>query len=113
MTTTEQPRHMEVATEIKRQLGPQFCIMTGAHSFAGSPDELGALSFRLPRNDFNAKRINAVRIVLNYNDTYTVTFFKTHGTSIKTISEQSDVYCDDLRAVFYKHTNLITYMGQQ
>lgn len=109
--TTE--RHMEVAQEIKRQLGPAFCVMTGARDFVASTEGLGRLTFRLPRNGHNVKRINIVRITLEVSDTYTVRFERMrldgdHMPTFELIAERSDVYNEDLRAVFTAETNLMT-----
>lgn len=105
-------QYMAVANEIKRQLGPHFPIMTGAKDWLGTADGEGSLVFSLPRNGFNAKRINKVRVMLCADDTYTVTFWKIRGAKVTVIAEVSDVYCDNLREVFTAETNLMTSLSR-
>lgn len=102
MTTTQ--TDMTIATEIKRQLGDaRFAMMTGAHTFVGGER---FLLFALKRGAKDG--INKVRITLDPSDTYTVEFFRIRGVNVTTVSKVSDVYCDQLQAVFTRATGLYT-----
>lgn len=100
---------LDVANTILAQLGgPRFLAMTGAKGLVGGP---AALSFKLPRGAKDG--INAVRVVLDASDTYTVAFLKVgrRGTySVKTIAETSGVYGDGLQALFTSRTGLHTHL---
>jgi hypothetical protein len=100
------PKPLVVATEILHQLGGgRLQAMTGARNFVGSED---ALSFRIPK----AKRgINYVRVTLDPADTYTMTFRRIHGMTIKDVCEMSGVYHDQLSAIFEETTGLRTSLG--
>lgn len=96
---------MQIANTILEQLGGRrFALMTGAKHFVGSDD---ALSFRLPSN-FASNGINAVRVRLEADDTYTVQFSKVRGTKVSLIATEDTVYCDTLRATFKRITGLDT-----
>lgn len=74
-----------VVQTIYRQIGGgKFKVMTGAKDFVSHNEECGGLSFKLPR--FTGVKINYVKIVLNGNDLYDVTFgriFKNEYTILK------------------------------
>ncbi len=89
---------MTVAKTILDQLGGgRLVAMTGAKGFIGSEN---ALSFKIGRN---AKAVNAVRVVLEPSDTYTVQFFGRMG---KLKAEVSDVYVENLCKVFETNTGM-------
>lgn len=94
-----------VAKTILQQLnGNMFLRMTGARQLTVNET---TLSFRLPNDKgFVKNKINAVRIKLEDNDTYTVTFMRIWGTNINTISEVENVYADTLRSTFTSYTGL-------
>lgn len=94
-----------VAQEILNQLGGnKFVVMTGARGFVKSDD---SLSFKLPSN-FARDGINSVVVKLGADDTYSVSFFKIRGTSVKEVSAHSDVYADQLQELFTSETGLDT-----
>ncbi len=100
---------METANTILAQLGGgKFLAMTGAKGLLALSAPNG-LQFKLPAN-FARDGINSVRILLDPSDTYTVEFWKVRGTSIKQISTLSDVYADQLQAVFTQATGLDTHL---
>lgn len=116
----EQAQAKQVAETILQQLGNGFIGMTGAKAFvfrSGEPFGLGALQFKLPSNPFNAKGINHVSIVLDANDTYTMTFSKKRKAFVRkgirydakeTIyATHTNVYCDELQRIFTNETNLL------
>lgn len=93
-----------VAETILAQLGGnRFRAMTGAKQFVGSET---ALTFKLPRGAKDG--INAILIVLDANDTYTVTFYKVRGLKVATVTEVSFIYADQLRPLFTAKTGLYT-----
>jgi len=106
----------EVAKTILAQLGGgRFVAMTGARKMSGDED---TLLIHLPAR-FAKDGITAVKIKLEANDTYTMTFYKvtkargqwTGGTTYLTIAEVEDVYNDSLRSVFESKTGLATSLG--
>ena len=96
---------MNTAQTILHQLGGnRFALMTGAKNFLAAPD---ALHFKLPCN-FAKDGINAVRVTLAGDDTYTVDYLRARGTSLKTVSCSSGIYCDRLQSDFSAVTGLAT-----
>lgn len=111
MTTTAN-KNTTVATTILQQLGGgRFVTMTGAKHVFSDGD---ALVFQLPRN-FAKDGINAVRVQLEADDTYTVTFTKIGtartGYASKIVARHENVYADSLRQVFTSTTGLETSLG--
>jgi len=95
---------LQIAKTILSQLGGnRFVAMTGAKSFGyDSKGSSVSLQFRIGRN---AKQVNIVKI--NYirgKDLYEMEFYK--GT--KLLKKVSNVYADQLRKIFTKHTGLYT-----
>ncbi len=107
----EPARAQVIANEIWRQLGGRrFAVMTGAKNVTWSElDGIVTLEFRLPGSGgFTKDGINRVRVRLDASDTYTVTFQRVRGTTIKNVAEVDDIYADNLRDVFERHTGLRT-----
>lgn len=92
--------HQTIAETILQQLGGnRFLAMTGAnHLMYDGP----ALRFRLPRG---ARGVKHVKVALNQNDLYDVTFQTTTG---RVIAEEADVHCSSLQAVFTAVTGFDT-----
>ena len=95
---------LQIAKTILSQLGGnKFVAMTGAKSFGyDSKGSVVSLQFKIGRN---AKQVNIVRI--NYikgKDLYEMNFYK--GT--KLLKKVSNVYADQLRKIFTKHTGMYT-----
>ncbi len=95
---------LQIAKTILSQLGGnRFVAMTGAKSFGyDSKGSVVSLQFKIGRN---AKQVNTVRI--NYikgKDLYEMNFYK--GT--KLLKKVSNVYADQLRKIFTKHTGMYT-----
>jgi len=100
MTTTES---QTIAAEILNQLGgSRFVAMTGAKMFT---HDGASLRFRLPSR-FAREGINFVKVTLTAADDYTVEFGKVWGLNYKTITTQTGVYGDTLRASFTAATGL-------
>lgn len=84
-----------VANTILEQLGgAQFIALTGSHNFVGG-ERFVQFSIGSGAQD----GINKVRIVLEPNDTYTMTFYFRDGEY-----DYSDVYFDQLQDIFEKVT---------
>lgn len=99
----------EVASTIIDQLGGMNKLvgMVGASSFAHSDTNLGGVSFKFKMN----RKMNYCRVVLDFDDTYTVSFLKASPKyGVKVIQEQSNVYCDELIPLFEKTTGLYLHL---
>lgn len=97
------------ASIILEQLGGKgFSMMTGAKNFVTNGNDL---TFSLPgAGGFCKKGINRVNIELTPADTYNVAFYRLRGSKLVTVSEHTDIYCDDLRELFERETGLVTQM---
>ena len=100
---------IQVAETILSQLGGhKFVVITGAKHLCTLES---GLQFSLPGGRGFAKQgINKVQIILDPLDTYTVKFFKIRKMEIKTISEFTNIYSDDLQALFTRETGLYTHL---
>ncbi len=101
---------LSIANTIAKQLGGlnRLTLMTGARDFVGS-EEGRYLHIRLPRG--KAKDgINSIKITLDADDTYTMTFARQAGANggfkLITVKEIEGVYCDQLVKIFETTTGL-------
>jgi hypothetical protein len=95
--------NQEIATTILKQLGGnKFKVMTGAKNFAYGDSNL---TFKIGRN---SGKCNHVRVTLNSMDTYKMEFISVRGTTIKTVKEFNNVYCDQLQEIFTEVTGMYT-----
>ena len=98
---------MSVAQTILRQLGGnKFVTMTGAKQLIVYPD---ALSFQLPAGTTKNKA-NYVKITLNKNDLYDVSFCKIFRLEMRELSRFDDISSDGLGGLFTSETGLDTYL---
>jgi len=102
---------MNVATIILQQLGGnKFNAMTGAKNHVADGN---ALQFKLPSN-FAKDGINFVKIRLMPDDTYKMEFSKFSKKKYVwvtwVIKEYTDVYNDQLQALFTEATGLDTHL---
>lgn len=112
---------MSIASIILEQLGGnKFIAMTGASHFVSDGN---TLRMQIPRNKSKANRL---WITLDFDDTYTMRFFRYRapGTridykrmtvhDIKEINEDvytvSGIYCDQLQEIFTKQTGMYTHL---
>lgn len=96
------PTDMTVANTILEQMGGRrMAMMIGAHSFVGSKN---SVSFRWKARGKDG--INAIRIVLDPSDTYTVEFYSLRGMKRTPKYETSDVYAEALQPLFESKTGL-------
>ena len=103
--------HIQVAETIKEQLGgSRFTSMTGAKGFLADDEQMGALSFHLPRQrGFVRNGINHVKIVLTWKDLYDITFSRI-GRTVQVVEKATDIYCDELQDCFTRVTGLATHL---
>ncbi|MBQ3397075.1 MAG: hypothetical protein IJG55_12260 [Synergistaceae bacterium] len=103
-------KYFEIAQTILMQLGgKKFIIMTGSRDFTytGGENIKTSLSMRLARNKSDA---NSLRITLDWDDTYTMTFLKCTPKQMKVIREFEGVYFDMLQEIFTDVTGLDTHL---
>lgn len=84
--------------------GHRFTVMTGARDLFHS-DGGRTLQFKLPRGSAKNKA-TFVKVTLNDNDEYTVTFMSYRNLDVKTISEHDHVQASNLRGLFTSQTGL-------
>jgi hypothetical protein len=104
MQAQEQLREirLQIANTIIDQLGGRrFKAMTGAKNFLALDS---GVSFMLP--SYPGVQCNAVRVILEASDTYTVEFLRVWGRSLKSLSVHSDIYAEDLSGLFERQTGL-------
>ena len=107
MDRTREER-MEIAQTIIDQLGGRkFMAMTGAKQTLALES---GLRFQLPGGNFARNGINRVNIVLEPTDTYTVTFSRIRGMTVKEISNHSYIYAEGLQNLFTDETGLETHL---
>lgn len=96
---------LTVAKNIIAQLGgQQFVLMTGCDKFVGDDN---SVAFALRRNSSGG---NHMKITLDPSDTYSIKIIRVTSRSIKTVHEESDVYCDQLANRFETLTGLYTHL---
>jgi hypothetical protein len=105
------PENRAIAEEILRQLGGgRFKVMTGSKDFTVIKN---GLRFKVGSN---SKRVNAMEIVLDADDTYTVRAMwvqmsrKTFQVTTTMRDEMSGVYNDMLQDVFTRMTGMYTHL---
>jgi hypothetical protein len=94
---------MNIANEIRRQVGPRAFAMMGAKNLLGSED---SLQFKIGRN---AKRVTHIRITLDPSDTYRVEFIRVgRAPMFKTtpVADFDGVYADSLHTLIEGNTGL-------
>lgn len=94
---------LTVPTETLRQLGGarRLGAMIGATGFIGSDD---SLSFRIKARARDG--INALNIILDPSDTYTVEFLRCTIKGRRVVDSASQVYNDGLRQIIEARTGL-------
>lgn len=95
---------MQVANEILKQMGGnKFLAMTGASNLLALES---GLQFKIPTR-LASNKANIVRIVLDSDDTYTMTFYK---FSMKKASSEilsaSGLFCDNIMEFFTDATGI-------
>lgn len=104
-TAEDREANREIARTILEQLGgKKFVVMTGASGF--QPGNR-SLTFRLPAQGGWAKHgINIVSVQLNGFDLYDMQFKRFYRLEVKLVEAATNVYAEDLQAVFTNHTGL-------
>lgn len=93
----------QIAYTIAQQIGGfnRLKLMVGAYNF--SRDKDGTLTFMFKM----FPKANTLRIKLEPDDTYTMTFIKaTLRKGVKEVQSFPGVYCDDLARIFMEFTGL-------
>ena len=89
---------------IADQIGKPALFMMGAQNIIGGNNYL---SFKIR----GSKICTHIRVTLSHDDTYSVTFYKIQGTTIKRKEEINGVYIDKLREVIESNTGLYLSLG--
>lgn len=109
MTQTKEERQ-QVAQTIAVQLNGRglgrLKTMIGATNFVALDEELGGLKF-----DFKSckgRKANKCQIILNYDDTYTMEFYKLNKKTYECplVKRFEGLYCDMIQNVFEQYTEL-------
>lgn len=90
------------ATEIYSQLGQKALVMMGARDKTYSTKE-GNICFKIGRN---AGKITHIKISLTGADLYDVEFLKIRAGKVKTVSEFTGVYNDQLHGLIEEETGM-------
>lgn len=107
MATEQAQRDREVAQTIQAQLGRAFSLMVGATDFVcGNDDGLSYLAFRFKM----FPKANYLKITLDSDDTYKLSFYRVRTGVAKLFLEEETVYAEDLHERFRKITGLETRM---
>lgn len=92
---------MTVANTIAKQIGNAALAMLGAKNLVGDSD---SLTFRFQ----GCKSANCLRIKLEADDTYTMTFLKIRGVDVRTVEEVEGAHAEDMHRVIEQTTGLYT-----
>lgn len=93
---------MQVANEIKRQLGNQALMMLGAKNLTTNGGN--NLSFRIK----GSRKINHINIKYNSLDLYDVEFGKIAKYDYKVVNTVENIYSDMLHEIIESETGLYT-----
>ena len=97
----ELEKRQEIANIIFRQYGgAEFALLTGAKNFQYLKD--GGLIYEIGRN---VKVVKWVETKLNASDLYDIKFY---NRKAEIITEEKDVFCEQLRNIFQQNTHLYT-----
>lgn len=91
-----------IAKTIARQIGNQALTMIGAKNLVNLGN---GLSLKVGRN---SKGVNYLKIVLEPNDTYTMTAYALRNMTPKVKGEMSGLYFDQLRPAIEQLTGMYT-----
>ena len=92
---------MTIAATIQSQIGNRAFAMLGAFNFLDHGDALG---FRVK----GSRKANHIKVTLNADDTYTLTFSKIRGYNIKAVSTVAGVYVGNMHDAIERATGLYT-----
>lgn len=95
--------NMTVANTILQQLGGgRFIAMTGSKDFVGDSN---SLRFKVGRNSAG---VNLVKVILDADDTYRMEFCRFRKNTVTILTVKTNVYFDQLQAIFTDQTGLYT-----
>ncbi len=89
-----------IAYEIARQIGNRAFIMMGSGGSVCSSER--GLTFKVK----GSKAFTHVRITLNADDTYKVSFYKFRGVNCVAVKDVDGIYVAQLRSVISENTGL-------
>lgn len=95
--------NVQIANEIKRQLGNMTLMMLGAKNLVAVDR---GIRFRIR----GSSKVNLIKITLTGMDLYDVEYGKVHGTKYKVVATDKGIYNDMLHNSIEKHTGLYTKM---
>ena len=100
--------NIQVAEEIKRQIGNRALFMLGAHLFGYTSDvrsnSRGSLMFRIK----GSKLCNHIEVSLNGKDLYDITFTNIKHINVSKTFEVKNVIVEKLLDTITEHTELYT-----
>jgi len=96
---------MDPKTTIDQLGGHRFIMMTGAKNFIFDHKK-NALTFSIGRGAKGG--VNFVQVRLNGLDLYDLSFYRKWGTNFRLISQENDLYFDQLQPIFTENTGFYT-----
>jgi hypothetical protein len=92
---------LEIANTIKDQIGSKAFYMLGAQNLAGDEN---SLTFKIR----GSRKVTHIKVKLDPDDTYEMTFWKALGYNFKTVKVIPGVYAEDLNRMIRETTGLAT-----
>lgn len=92
---------LQIANEIRQQIGNRCFAMLGAQHLAGGSNYL---SFKIR----GSRKVTHIKITLDSDDTYTMTFYRITPTKHETVEELQHIYSDQLHEMIRDVTGLDT-----
>jgi spore coat polysaccharide biosynthesis predicted glycosyltransferase SpsG len=93
---------MQVANEIRNQIGNKALVMIGAKYLTAGDNYL---NLRIGKN---VKKVNNIKITLNDSDLYDIEYGWIHGTKYTVKNTESGVYFDMLHKSIEQNTGMYT-----
>lgn len=93
---------MRIANEIARQIGNKAFTMLGAKNISGDEN---SITFKIGGN---VKKVTHIKIRLNGLDLYDMIFYNVRKAVIKTLSEFSNIYADQMHSLIESETGMDT-----
>lgn len=96
-------RNIEIGQTIIQQIGGRAFYMLGQRGPIVITDN--GIQFGIGRNE---KRVNKIRVTLNGLDLYDVEFYNVRRCDWKKVSEETNIYFDQLHAAIERNTGMYT-----
>lgn len=108
MNDQRKERQQQASTILQQLGGHCFMAMVGVKYRSFDSEAPSAnFSFRFG----GSRKANHCKIVLDSQDTYTVTFYKIHGANVETVCEHMGIHNSMLQSLFTEVTGLYTTLG--